>query len=585
MTANSSDPPLDDTGSWRDWLGSHLRLEGQGKFEIYRSVASSATLRDATYWAEIFFSAGIATLGLTLGSPAVIIGAMLISPLMGPIMAAGLAVAAGDFLLAMRAALNIVLSGLAAIAFSTLLVTLLPFREMTSEIAARTHPNTLDLVIALFSGAVGALAVSKSLRGIATSVPGVAIAVALMPPLCVTGYGVGVLLTVDRLQGLSIVRGGGLLFVTNLVAITFSSMLVFLLLHIDSEAVRERIRAWRSDDPESARFQRTVDRLVPDSVERIGSLPARILLVAAMVGIIFVPLKRSFDALSTEIRQRQQLNDTKRAAAAAWEELFASTSRGAARSYVDTMEPVERDGRLTLTIRAFISQSISAEERQTYIRTVAGKLRRKVEEIELSLIEIPTSTYQVAKAKLEAEAAPAPPPETLGARLGRSGQEAIRQVGGTALPPGAVPLDAAITLRPQSTTVTIDYLSAAPISDDARALIAGRLREQLDLPQLEVLLAHVPARTPVRFRERRSALDGDSAQPLDSLADVLRARPELRAVLYAGDSDRLARARIAAVRGALVARGVADAAIATASSEGVAATEILVVLERMGRAP
>lgn len=184
-------------------------------------------MRDATYWAEILFSAGIATLGLILNSPAVIIGAMLISPLMNPIMA-GLALAAGDFILAMRALMNLASSSAAAVAFSTLLVTLLPFREMTAEIASRTHPNTLDLVIALFSGTVGALAVCKSFRGVVpTSLPGVAIAVALMPPLCVTGYGIGVFLTVDRPQGLAILAGGGLLFVTNLVAITFSSMLVF----------------------------------------------------------------------------------------------------------------------------------------------------------------------------------------------------------------------------------------------------------------------------------------------------------------------------------------------------------------------
>lgn len=155
-------------------------------------------------------------MGLTLGSPAVIIGAMLISPLMGPIMAAGLALAAGDFILTVRSVANIIVSSAIAIAFATVLVVLLPFREMTAEIAARTQPNTLDLVVALFSGAVGALATSKSLRGVATSIPGVAIAVALMPPLCVTGYGVGVLLTLERAQGIGILRGGALLFVTNL---------------------------------------------------------------------------------------------------------------------------------------------------------------------------------------------------------------------------------------------------------------------------------------------------------------------------------------------------------------------------------
>ena len=199
-------PPPSHAARWRNRLADHL---GVDRREVYESVARSSRLGDATYWAEIVFSAGIATLGLTLGSPAVIIGAMLISPLMSPIMGSGLALAAGDLFLAVRSTINIVLSSVLAVGLSMLLVILLPFREMTQEIAARTQPNTLDLVIALFSGAVGALAVCKSVRGVATSIPGVAIAVALMPPLCVTGYGLGVLFTLDRVQGLSIVRGRG----------------------------------------------------------------------------------------------------------------------------------------------------------------------------------------------------------------------------------------------------------------------------------------------------------------------------------------------------------------------------------------
>ena len=110
---------------------------------------------------------------------------------MGSILANGLALATGDIILALRAILNLLLSCGLAIAFAMLLVLALPFKEMTSEIIARTQPNLLDLVIALFSGAVGAVAICKEPKGIATSIPGVSIAVALMPPLCVVGYGLG----------------------------------------------------------------------------------------------------------------------------------------------------------------------------------------------------------------------------------------------------------------------------------------------------------------------------------------------------------------------------------------------------------
>jgi uncharacterized hydrophobic protein (TIGR00271 family) len=566
--------------TWRDWLGRHLRVQGEQKFEIYINVAASATMRDATYWAEILFSAGIATLGLTLNSPAVIIGAMLISPLMGPIMAGGLALAAGDFILALRAVVNLVVSSLAAIVFSTALVTLLPFREMTAEIASRTHPNTLDLVVALFSGAVGALAVCKSLRGVATSLPGVAIAVALMPPLCVTGYGVGVFLTVDRAQGTSILAGGALLFVTNLVAITCSSMLVFLLLHIDSDEVREKIREWRATDPESARFQRRVDRFVPDQVERIGSLPARLVLVVTLLVIVFVPLKRSFDALSIEIRQRQQLNRTHRAATEIWEKQFATTHGGSARSYIDRLDATERDGALAVTIRAFISESITVDERDRYAHAVARALGRRPESVQVAVVEIPTSTYQVAKAKKEAESVPVSVAESAGTRFQRAAQEVLAQVGQGQLPPGAMLLESTLVAGSGPPVAIIVYLGTSPVSEDAQALITSSLRERTDLPTLEVRLIQIPARTEITFERRVTAVTESSVAVLDALCASVRTREGLRIVIQTSGSEKLDQRRLEAVRSSLITRGIAETRIVPAVSETTPPNHLVIAVER-----
>src|SRR5574338_663943 len=235
----------------RDWLARSLGVSEEKKEEIYLQISRSASLNDISYWFQVFFSAGIATLGLALNSPAVIIGAMLISPLMGPILASGLALAAGDVVLATRATANLFLSCLIAILFAVLLVTLLPFKEVTSEIASRTQPNTLDLVIALFSGAVGSIAVCKEEKGVVTSIPGVAIAVALMPPLCVVGYGAGIGLSLNPIDGVRVARGGALLFLTNLVAIIFTAMVVFVALHINTQHVKERVLEWQRKDRES----------------------------------------------------------------------------------------------------------------------------------------------------------------------------------------------------------------------------------------------------------------------------------------------------------------------------------------------
>ena len=142
-----------DQWRWQAWL----RVAASAKPKIYEQICTAAEIHRLKYWLEIFFSAGIATFGLVESSPAVIIGAMLISPRMAPIMATGLALAIGDLYLGNKAIINLLASVTASIAFSGFLVWLLPFHSPTSEIIARTNPNLLDLGIALlsWSGGVG----------------------------------------------------------------------------------------------------------------------------------------------------------------------------------------------------------------------------------------------------------------------------------------------------------------------------------------------------------------------------------------------------------------------------------------------
>ncbi|NJK33631.1 MAG: DUF389 domain-containing protein [Oscillatoriales cyanobacterium SM2_2_1] len=196
----------------RERLAECLGVGHQRKFEVYRDLSEAATLRDLSYWMQVLAAAGIGTLGLILNSPAVIIGAMLISPLMGPILSLGMGLAAGNLILIVRAVANLALSCLVAIALSMVSSALLPFRELTPEIASRTQPNILDLVVALVSGAIGTLSTCRPMTGVVTSIPGVAIAVALMPPLCVVGYGLGLSVTFSSAVGLATAGGGGYCF-------------------------------------------------------------------------------------------------------------------------------------------------------------------------------------------------------------------------------------------------------------------------------------------------------------------------------------------------------------------------------------
>ncbi|HRH80162.1 MAG TPA: DUF389 domain-containing protein [Thiobacillaceae bacterium] len=157
-------------------------------------------------------SCGIATLGLMLNSAAVIIGAMLVAPLMGPIVLLGFSIAETDVQLAKRSALALAVGVLGALSISFVIVKLAPYIPPTPEILARTNPNLFDLLVAVLSGMVAGYAVTHRKIG---TVAGVAIATALMPPLAASGYGLAT-------QEWRIFNGAFYLFLTNMLAIAFS---------------------------------------------------------------------------------------------------------------------------------------------------------------------------------------------------------------------------------------------------------------------------------------------------------------------------------------------------------------------------
>lgn len=165
------------------------------------------------YILMVCMSAGIAILGMLLSSPAVVIGAMLIAPLMDPIMGVGFALAVGDFSWLRRAARSLLLGIVLAILFCAAIVVLSPIQIVTEEIAARTQPNLFDLLVAIFSAIAGAYAVIRGREG---TIVGVAIATALMPPLAAVGYGLATL-------NMTVFSGALLLFVTNLTAIALTA--------------------------------------------------------------------------------------------------------------------------------------------------------------------------------------------------------------------------------------------------------------------------------------------------------------------------------------------------------------------------
>lgn len=164
-----------------------LRSDLEKEQVIIEEITRGVSFRGANLWVLIV-AIFIASLGLNVNSTAVIIGAMLISPLMGPIIAMGLAVGINDLELLKRALKNFSFATLISVLTAMLYFLISPLEEAQSELLARTTPTIYDVLIAFFGGAAGIIALSTRGRG-GNVIPGVAIATALMPPLCTAGYG------------------------------------------------------------------------------------------------------------------------------------------------------------------------------------------------------------------------------------------------------------------------------------------------------------------------------------------------------------------------------------------------------------
>lgn len=163
-----------------------LKNDQEEEHRIVESIRNGIYIKGVNLWVLIF-AIFIASLGLNVNSTAVIIGAMLISPLMGPIMGIGLAIGRNDFDMLKKALRSYIITTLISVITATVYFTLTPLAEVQSELLARTSPTIYDVLIALIGGLAGIIAVGTKDKG--SVITGVAIATALMPPLCTAGFG------------------------------------------------------------------------------------------------------------------------------------------------------------------------------------------------------------------------------------------------------------------------------------------------------------------------------------------------------------------------------------------------------------
>jgi uncharacterized hydrophobic protein (TIGR00271 family) len=188
----------------------------EDELETIEYISKNVEFKGANLWILIF-AIFVASIGLNVNSTAVIIGAMLISPLMGPIMGIGLAAGINDFDLLKRSFRNLGLAIFISILTSAVYFSITPIDDAQSELLARTEPTVWDVLIALFGGLAGIIAGSRKEKS--NAIPGVAIATALMPPLCTAGYGLAT-------GNLYFFMGAFYLFFINSVFISLSTYLI-----------------------------------------------------------------------------------------------------------------------------------------------------------------------------------------------------------------------------------------------------------------------------------------------------------------------------------------------------------------------
>lgn len=197
------------------------------KDKVLENVTSNISFRGSNLWI-LACAIIIASVGLNVNSTAVIIGAMLISPLMGPIVGAGFALGTYNFPLLKKSFKNLLIATVVSLLVSGFYFYISPFKDVQSELLARTAPNIYDVLIAFFGGLVGVIAITRVEKG--NPIPGVAIATALMPPLCTAGFGLATF-------NFSYFIGAFYLYSINCFFICIATFLVVKYLHYPSSIV------------------------------------------------------------------------------------------------------------------------------------------------------------------------------------------------------------------------------------------------------------------------------------------------------------------------------------------------------------
>jgi uncharacterized hydrophobic protein (TIGR00271 family) len=472
----------EETKVLEEAAGEKLGVQRWDRPAIFREAASAATDNGLPFWLVLVLSGGIATLGLATNSAAVVIGAMLVAPLLAPIVGLALALAVGDGRLAVQTGMVVIGSTFAVVLISAFLTVLLPFQTITVEISARTQPTTLDLAIAVFSGLAGVVVTVARGSRLSAAIPGVAISVALIPPLAVAGFGIGA----GWNQGL--ISGSLLLYGANLAGIVLSGMGVFLLVGMHRPDVLEAARTWHATEEQHGLSAWAARAPLIRSLGVFRSPFARVALVLFFVVALGFPLSESLSQIARETRVERAVGDAAGA-------LFDVQGRAS----ILSRQVVYGSGTINVFLRVATTEWFGSEDRQEFERRASAQAG---EAVRLSLEQLPARGEDLEQLvallpRREQAAASAPPPAVSLPELASSARLRLRQAAETLVAPSEITVVGFELVLPEggSSRLRITYAATEPLQRQAEEMLrrqAQRSPELADFALELVFLSTAP---------------------------------------------------------------------------------------------
>jgi uncharacterized hydrophobic protein (TIGR00271 family) len=486
--------------------------------EVLKDIYLDSSI-SASYFLILTIANWIALSGLITNSAAVIIGAMLISPLMSPILNIGFAFITGDRFVWSTSLKKIVFGVALTLVTAAVATYLSPLKEVTNEILSRTRPNLYDLIIALLAGAAGAAALCTK-KNYLTIVPGVAIATAVIPPLSVAGFGIGT-------WNARIFAGGFFLFFTNFVAIIIATCLVFFIYGFRPSVVGE---------------------------ESLAQLKRRVSVLAAVLLVISIPLLYTLHQSIAEVRLRGTI-----------ESVLRNSLNREGLSHLATFSYFQRKDR-GLDINCVVNTVSYMKEDQ--VAAVEKNLKEGLKrEVKLNLEQIQVQPGGLREQKVKAVLEPAIAPPKPHAEVIRSSREEtlaiVRQstekIEKMIAPSTIADFNVGFNDKTFTVSVMMKVKRDKPLSEDEVLWLKRILATDLNVP-VNLTVETVPFVPLLVFQKGEAALTPEMTKAILPVKDICEKNPGINIVLeaYTGTYDlpkklmKLSDARVKAVKDFLI---------------------------------